>query len=918
MSRLQPIITTVQFTVLCLLSVSLSAKVDVHQITNGFFFAGRPYEFTRPIYPEVEGLMAGVASDSVYLTTNNCDAVTHTLGLGAAYSGSLHVHYQAFSNPSPRHEDLLWLAEVGGERYATWSTVFANYREFKIDEQVKKSFENLLAPSRPRVYFDPYESNYEVFSNAIDAVEFDYGLMYAPPIFTEDCSSLFSLMASGQTDLGKETTRLSVDMPVEAYYSDHLFTPIMKSWGDLDRALSELPQTASSVVGTIRATPFRPDLSNFLGNIQRYVEDASHALSHLTNSFDEVLTSATNNSALAESFFDKATDGTTVTNVLYHSAAMRYAGFAEDDWNRMYDICHAFQTNLGQLAFGSRYGRKARDEIKGYLFSIDDPLRYTRSPSYFCNAFSTSNLIELCSFSTNFFSYIDQDDIARPGGLNHVDASTYESCTNLNMFLEALNISTNIELLLPKHPVIGSAVSRHDVVDRLAGELSEMPERVSVIVPLEQLADTMHTQGELKILSYDTYSQNVNNVSTYANTPDKPSDPIIVENTWYERNPDHPEYTFTVYGTRDVEEYYVTTNYSTLLETASPTNPISFYKGLLTSINQYETRGTVWSRTEWVRPFCSLKDEFGNPYVTVQKREYRTTRCVIGGDSRIDNPGFEMLSYSAMALGKPLRVHSPVVLYLEGDYYCRLNEYHLPVSRGCGIDGTIETPYNSGISKFVTALCDVEFNFSVYYAGWNDWNENHSHSNHSYSAYSRRAVVPVKLRATSDFTGHDRFWISLDDIRKQCEDALFYYLCDSISEFSFNDSDGFHVPPYMDDTGSLINTEWFKAERSRTLTYSIRDISIAVDINFTQGTGSQKDSVYHVPGYKDLPVPPPITIGVSENGWTIKKSADEAKAWANTEYMKGAANVGNVIQRDLYLYEKRRSNPELFFDYLDQ
>ena len=107
---------------------SVAMLAAVAQITNGFFFAGRPYEFSKPICPEANILMAGrVEHDSAGHRTQT-DAVSYTFSLGAAYDGKFKVYNMAFADRKLRHENLYWLAEVGGERAMCWDTAIGPSR----------------------------------------------------------------------------------------------------------------------------------------------------------------------------------------------------------------------------------------------------------------------------------------------------------------------------------------------------------------------------------------------------------------------------------------------------------------------------------------------------------------------------------------------------------------------------------------------------------------------------------------------------------------------------------------------------------------------------------------------------------------------------------------------------------------------
>ena len=110
------------------MSLSIPALFAVVQITNGFFFAERPFEFTRPLHPEASGILCGKATAWDDSKTATKDAVSYTYGIGASFNNRLQIRHKAFSDALLRHENLMWLAEVAGERSAVWQSVLNRYR----------------------------------------------------------------------------------------------------------------------------------------------------------------------------------------------------------------------------------------------------------------------------------------------------------------------------------------------------------------------------------------------------------------------------------------------------------------------------------------------------------------------------------------------------------------------------------------------------------------------------------------------------------------------------------------------------------------------------------------------------------------------------------------------------------------------
>ena len=121
--------------------------VAVVQITNGCFFAAPPYSFSRPIYPEANILYAGLSKgDYSYIVSRDRDAVSWTISNGGVFEDKLKIDFKAFSDSAPRHENLLWLTEVAGERCACFKSAVGDYEPVTgIDKNLVNKYADLLS-----------------------------------------------------------------------------------------------------------------------------------------------------------------------------------------------------------------------------------------------------------------------------------------------------------------------------------------------------------------------------------------------------------------------------------------------------------------------------------------------------------------------------------------------------------------------------------------------------------------------------------------------------------------------------------------------------------------------------------------------------------------------------------------------------
>lgn len=844
-----------------------SLLASVIQVTNGFFFAEMPIEFSRPIYPEASVLMASKATNTnPYRVSLPPDSVSYTIGLGASFMGGLRVEHKAFTDWTMRHENLLWLSEVAGERYACWSTAIGPYEpidgidsdlasenvQFISDRKKKSAIEALVATTNALLQMETSASDCAVAAEG-SASNVWKCARYMNSV--KDLAAVYTYYAGAEAYDTNRYARMVLAAPE--------VSRVMGIAEDVSNAVC----VALSITNDVARFARESGSADVVSNMTRFVMEGHSAFSRATNAV-WLISAATNNSYMVDPYL-------TTTNVSDRAVAINLASAAESEFESAFmDLSDCAQS----LSLMRDSAHSMFTNIHGSAFGING--KYVRAPAYFSSRDSTSRLHDVITASSNMFQHIDISAFMDSNGspIEFDALAEYEHDSAMDYLVES-GIVSRVGIEIPPKPSVGDPFSSA-VFTSSAEKLSEV-RSAAIFLPIERLANLSVTEGKIIEVSYTEERNNANSVGSTPFQGDVPPSASIVQR--YDAGGGGSLY---CYALTNGTIYALETNYVSDISMITPMNPAS-YRDMNLRASSSELQYTTWSMTAYREPFCSLLNSdathydpstqmtYYDSYFVVNKSDYVT---IDTPDMGLPDARFMAFTFDSLTLGKPVRVKTiccatrPVFQggAVADGYFFRTNAYEISVSRATDLRGQIPIDENSDITSFMTLVADVEYDYSVSYSGWEDWDSQGGQATRHIQGHGVRSFVPIPIPTVAPDEGESRFSFGLTNVFYEVKDRLQYLICSKINANFGDHHRATACPPYMSGTtGGGYYTGRFPAERSVLLSMKISNLFVAANLNFTQGTtnyiGGAYD-VYHVPGYRHLQTPgvPPVGGG---DGW---------------------------------------------------
>lgn len=813
---------------------------SVIQITNGFFFASKPYEFTRPIYPEAETLMAGRYMSQYY---SPYDAVSYTLGLGAQYDGKLRVYHKAFEDSVMRHENLYWLTEVIGERYAIWaSTIRSQLPVDLIDSELASENSELLYDSRRAGAITIYSQ----VSNEVASMEY----------ITDSSASLLQSATNGlNTAVGYMeivTNLASVYTYDSGYYAWITNSSAINAeareiptLGEVTERIVAAVHDAESISNVVASFAAQYDSPESISNLCKFIEDGWSAVSTVENASRDIV-AATNLSTMANMYLD----GT--TNAEDRAEAILLTVGAIDD-NIL--ASGKLASSLDAVSRMNKSAQGIRWSIHEEAFGIGD--YSVRTPAYFGSQKSTAALVDMANCITNFyagFPTMFAGEVMQVFDETNVPSShgAYYS------FLGARKLDG---IPVFKAPKIGHALT-DDVFSGMSAVGSV--DQATFFMPIEDFfysgenADAFKTERSYTkhfAVDYDCYYAAQETTGWRPSVPP----PYYYLCEWSQGNPSNRDASVYVWMRRssgsDVEEHSTVPNPAT-----TPDGRVRYRDGTY-HCELTERRFSVWAETGYRDPFPGIcLDNDGTKQMVFTNTEETVVQDTADG---LYTMNANTCTFDLATRCKPANVSAMSIRYERSGgndiWYYKTNTYALSVGRARQKDGSNVGIGRDGTFHVLSLGADVKFRYDINYAGWIDW-EGSSQTMRYASGEDLRAFIPFHMK--SSYTGKDgRITISTTNIASEVRGKLINYICDQVSHSDFSDEPmAFQQPPFMggSQSGGGSYAKLYPAYRYISLTFSITNIFVIGNIRFSQGSGRKLG--YLVPGYMHLDAP-------SHEGW---------------------------------------------------
>lgn len=880
----------------------------VVQITNGLLFAEMPFEFNRPVYPEASGLMAqshahGTGSEKIW----SVGAVDHTFDdLGAGYIGRLRVDGRAFSDRKFRHENLLWLAEVGGERYACYDTATGPYNPVDwIDVPMAMSNTNLFYDTRRRDAISAYMQTTNALQLMTEITAWTSEWAEGEADGMAECVGMMrtvqSLAAVYQEQSGilAEETNAAARTVAEAAIDD---TPL------------KVGVVHNSIVQALALTNIVSSYASEFGNpgvvsnLNEFIAYGDVAIHYLTNSA-HYAASATNYSHQATPYL------VTTTNEEDRAVAISLALSAEDCFA---DACSNYLVCASNLLVMESKAMSVMTNIHYSALGMNG--KYVRTPAYFCNHDSAVELLRVMNSYTNLYTSIrngvllteySQDEIAEYGS-----------------FEEFLYETTGFGQLSGKSapvPTKGSPFSANPFVKAMEMMTNEYDNAdATLYIPIERVCNINHGSSTLyRIETSETRDScdDIFHVSVKDDTGYTPEGAYQLC-SWRTGNPDPAHETETLYvwtTTNDVENAVVT-NVFLPISTGTPVT----YRDSSYHYWAKETRWALWAVTEWKAPFCALvysdPQQSNLPFTIINTNLTEEVSMIDTLDGLQNSFKFECFAPSVLTASRPLTVKKMceygVMMFDEETFdpylavFFRTNTYHVSTTRATGVqDDSIGINKEGEDIRFVSLVADTLFDYNIAYAGWKDWTASSSHPYTTISGYGKRMLVPISVPTKYPNSDTDRFEFAMTNVmtslRSALESNLFARIGADFDDVSLADE----KPPFLPSqySGMPFVTS-YPADRTVSITFSITNLYVAARLHFSQGvTNTPK---YVIPGYKHLDgLPPPL----GGDGWIGPFDTREGHGWDEVlelytglyqDLINSQTNsVPSSVQRGLYDYE---------------